>query len=253
MNYVHHLNTVFEKFRTDPRLHPGHISLYMALFQSWNQSRFAASFRVRRAELMPLAAIRSSSTYHRYMSDLHRWQYVDYRPSKNAHLGSQVRMCILSGGAVPATGQECPTGEQGVGDRSSDMGQHCPTGEPGIGKGCSNTGQGSSLMGHHRPTGGTFSKTIKQTNPIRDDYGPISKQAIETFFKAQDWPLDEAHKFYHHYQSTGWKTAGGISITHWPSAAEKWMLRSGEFRKAKDNKQEDHLKTTKAKNYAQPL
>ncbi|RAV29218.1 hypothetical protein [Sinomicrobium soli] len=235
MNYVHHLNTVFEKFRTDPRLHPGHISLYMALFRSWNQSGFAASFRVRRAELMPLAAIRSSSTYHRYMSDLHRWQYVDYLPSKNAHLGSQVRMCFAGGGAVPVTGR------------------HCPTGEPGIGEGCSNTGQGSSQMGHHRPTGGTFIKTIKQTNPIGDHYSPISKHAIETFFKAQNWPLDEAHKFFHHYQSTGWKTAGGISITNWSSAAEKWMLRVAEYQKGRSRGQEDHLKTTKAKNYAQPL
>ena len=66
MNYIKLLNAAFEKFYFDDRLNPTHISLYMALFQEWNSSRFADEFYVNRRDLMRVAKIGSKSTYHRY-------------------------------------------------------------------------------------------------------------------------------------------------------------------------------------------
>jgi len=67
MNYIKLLNAAFEKFYFDDRLNPTHISLYMALFQEWNSSRFADEFYVNRRDLMRCAKIGSKSTYHRWI------------------------------------------------------------------------------------------------------------------------------------------------------------------------------------------
>ena len=40
MNYIRHLQLVYQQFMEDERLNPSHISLYMAIFQEWNSARF---------------------------------------------------------------------------------------------------------------------------------------------------------------------------------------------------------------------
>ena len=40
INYIKHLNTVFEQFSKDNKLNPTHISLYVTLFQHWNLNKF---------------------------------------------------------------------------------------------------------------------------------------------------------------------------------------------------------------------
>ena len=44
VNYIIHLNRVFEQFRKDPRLNSTHIALYMGLFQLWNLYKFKDRF-----------------------------------------------------------------------------------------------------------------------------------------------------------------------------------------------------------------
>ena len=51
MNYIKLLNAAFEKFFFDDRLNPTHISLYMALFQEWNSSRFGVATFTRTENL----------------------------------------------------------------------------------------------------------------------------------------------------------------------------------------------------------
>ena len=61
MNYIKHLNAAFQKFIEDSRLNPTHVSLYVALFQFWNISRFADCFYINRQEVMQLSKIGSKS------------------------------------------------------------------------------------------------------------------------------------------------------------------------------------------------
>ena len=65
INYIKHLNAVFNQFSKDNRLNPTHISLYIALFQLWNLNRFLEEFFINRDEVMQLSKIGSKSTYHR--------------------------------------------------------------------------------------------------------------------------------------------------------------------------------------------
>ncbi|UGU15410.1 hypothetical protein LS482_17220 [Sinomicrobium kalidii] len=234
MNYIQHLNTVFNRFYKDEKLHPGHISLYMALFQFWNASRFAKTFPIQRGIVMPCAAIRSKSSYHRYLKDLHQWEYLRYFPSKSPRVGSRVEMIDFSAGTVPSVDQTIPPPDQAVPPArqcSSTMGQQCPI-----------NGQDT-----------IYTKTINNNIAIGWNKSPIAEQVVVSFFKQKDRPETEAQKFFNHYQSTGWKI-GGQPIENWQAAAQKWMLKADEIKKAlKRPVQHDYLKTEKEKNYDQPL
>lgn len=92
VNYITHLNTVFDLFLKDNRLNPTHISLYMALFQVWNSTRFPEEFFVIRDEVMKQSKIGSKSTYHRCLKELHKYGYIQYEPSHNPYRGSKIKL-----------------------------------------------------------------------------------------------------------------------------------------------------------------
>lgn len=79
-------------FSKDNRLNPSHISLYMALFQIWNDYHFKPSFYINRAETMDLSKLGSKTTYHRCIKELSHWKYILYEPSHNPFRGSRIRM-----------------------------------------------------------------------------------------------------------------------------------------------------------------
>ncbi len=92
INYIKHLNGVFEQFSRDSRLNPTHISLYVALFQFWNNNFFKNEFYINREEVMSYSKIGSKSTYHRCIKELSHWKYILYTPSHNPFKGSSIRM-----------------------------------------------------------------------------------------------------------------------------------------------------------------
>ena len=92
VNYIKHLNAVFNQFSKDSRLNPTHISLYIALFQLWNLNRFLEEFFINRDEVMQLSKIGSKSTYHRCIKELNHWKYIVYFPSHNPYRGSKIKM-----------------------------------------------------------------------------------------------------------------------------------------------------------------
>jgi len=95
MNYIKHLNGILEKFSNDNRLNPSHISLYMALFQIWNDYHFKPCFYINLAEVMDLSKLGSKTTYHRCIKELSHWGYLLYSPSHNPFRGSQIMMFIF--------------------------------------------------------------------------------------------------------------------------------------------------------------
>ncbi|MDG1805914.1 hypothetical protein [Flavicella sp.] len=101
VNYILHLNEFYNKLRKDKRLKATHISLYLALFQEWNNSRFADEFHISRTEIMDLARIGSKGTYHKSINDLSNWKYIKYLPSKSASIGSKIHMSIF--GTTPVS------------------------------------------------------------------------------------------------------------------------------------------------------
>ena len=77
------------------------------------------------------------------------------------------------------------------------------------------------------------------------------------WFEKEKWPIIEAQKFFNHYQGIGWKVGGKTEIVNWQATAKNWMLKAEEI-KTKINQKavsqnQDNLKTSKNKNYNEPL
>ena len=106
MNYIKHLTGFFEKVSTDYELNPTHISLYMAIFQLWNQNRFQNPISISRDELMRISKIASTATYHKCMKDLTEREYVIYKPSFNPFKGSILEVCNLDFYSKPVPKKE---------------------------------------------------------------------------------------------------------------------------------------------------
>ena len=250
MNYIKLLNAAFEKFYLDDRLNPTHISLYMALFQEWNSSRFADELYVNRRDLMRAATIGSKSTYHRCVRDLDSWNYLSYFPSNNPYKGSKIKMAIIWTSDEPFTGQHNPILEQLAEQYHSRgvplEGHHHPL-----------SGQVVDL---HRPTSGqALVSTINNTKQVNNIKQPKGWQAVIDFFIEKGFNADEGKKFFEHYADREWKTSDGKPIRDWRSLATNWMDRTEFFNEEnKSNKKQasqikDNLLTTKNKDYGQPL
>ena len=239
MNYIKLLNAAFEKFYSDDRLNPTHISLYMALFQEWNSSRFADEFYVNRRDLMMASKIGSKSTYHRCVTELDSWNYLFYFPSNNPYKGSKIKMAIIETSDETVTGQYHPELEH-LAER------YHPIREP--------------VEGQYRPIGGqALVSTINNTKQVNNIKQPKGRQAVFIFFEEKGFDADEAKKFYEHYQTRNWQTGDRKEIRDWRAVAINWMDRTEIFdEENKPNKKQasqikDNLRTTKNKDYGQPL
>ncbi|MBD0776845.1 hypothetical protein HPE56_03480 [Maribacter sp. ANRC-HE7] len=250
MNYIKLLNAAFEKFYFDDRLNPTHISLYMALFQEWNSSRFMDEFYVNRRDLMRVAKIGSKSTYHRCITELDAWDYLSYFPSNNPYKGSKIKMSIIGTSDEPVVGRYNPTLEQLAE-------QYHPIREPVLGQHRPTNGQ---VVYQHRPIGGqALVSTINNTKQENNIKQPKGWQAVFDFFIEKGFDADEAKKFFAHYETRNWQTSDGKEIRDWRALAKNWMDRTELFnQETKPNSKQasqikDNLRTTKNKDYGQPL
>lgn len=115
-------------------------------------------------------------------------------------------------------------------------------------------------MYKHRPTNGqalvSNTNNIKQVKFIKQ---PKDCLAVIDFFEEKNFDKAEAEKFYQHYADRNWQTGDGEPIRDWRAVAINWMDRTELFEEEnKPNKKEasqikDNLRTTKTKDYGQPL
>ncbi|PJE44600.1 MAG: transcriptional regulator [Flavobacterium sp.] len=106
MNYIKHLSGFFEKVVLDYDFNPTHISLYIAIFQVWNQNRFVNPISISRDELMRISKISSKATYHKCIKDLVKNGYIIYSPSYNPYKSSMVEILELDFYTKPITRKE---------------------------------------------------------------------------------------------------------------------------------------------------
>ncbi|REE07788.1 hypothetical protein DFQ09_111118 [Winogradskyella pacifica] len=215
MNYIKHLNSIFQVFYLDKRLNPTHVSLYMALFQCWNVNRFPKEFYIDRQEIMLQSKIGSKATYHRCLKQLHSWNYIHYLPSHNPYKGSKIRMLIFETSSKQVLNKHETSTEQALVPNTN---------------------------------------ITKQKENINKTKLPKNEFEVFVFFKSKNWPTIEASKFYNHYQAIGWKIGGKIKIEDWKASASNWMLKAKELETKKVvSHKKDNLNTSKQKDYGQPL
>jgi hypothetical protein len=72
------------------------------------------------------------------------------------------------------------------------------------------------------------------------------------YFAQNQWPENEASKFYNHYESNGWMI-GKTPMANWFAAANNWILNSQNFNNDKTKTRPGNLHTSTGKNYNEPL
>lgn len=169
---------------------------------------------------MRMSKIGSLKTYHRGLKYLHVKKYISYFPSHDPLVGSRVKVMIFKG---------------------RELGKKGTTG---------GTTNATTREQHEEQVVPHLINSSKQLKTEAKQ--PSSENVVIDFFKSKKWPEIEARKFFNHYKSTGWKIGGKAQIYNWEAAAENWMIKAGE-RKRDFSQDPENLKTSKYKNYGEPL
>lgn len=277
MNYIKHLTGFFEKVSIDFDLNPTHISLYMAVFQLWNQNRFQNPIGISRDELMRISKIASTATYHKCMKELAEKGYVKYKPSFNPFKGSTLDVINLDFYTKPIQKKEIKklksqqkneqvieqVTEQLINKHQTST-EHVPyinnTNNLNIVNEQAQKNQNQNFEPEKACT--ELSRSVedfenkkrwqkKKENELAQRIPPDLEDVVD-FFKKLDKPFIEAEKFYNHFQSNGWLVGGKSPMKDWKAAARNWMLNSEKFTN-KTTPQPNHLHIPNHKNYSEPL
>ncbi len=223
VNYILHLNGALRKFSEDENISSSHRSLYLAFFELWNQKHFPETFMVNRKQVMALAKMRSRTTYHKLLRELKMWGYLQYRPSTNPQIGTQVELFRFDTPPVQKMDRTCSNSEQVPVQKMVSFNKH----------------KSKHIINF-----------FKQTCPKNE-------QVVIAYFKSQKRSSLEAKKFYNFYESIGWKLNGKNPIRNWKACAQNWMIKADEMkndqRSGSLSQNRDNLKTSKNKNYGEPL
>ncbi len=95
MGQIKELTSFYSAIRDDHRIGASHISLYMALFQYYNLNGFENPIHITRANIMEAAKINGLATYHKCIKDLNDFGYIQYLPSFNPAINSEVNLLQL--------------------------------------------------------------------------------------------------------------------------------------------------------------
>jgi hypothetical protein len=245
MNYIHHLNKVFELFYEDNRLNTAHISLYMALFQYWNMNRFKNPITIHRAELMKASKIGSVNTYVKALKELGSWQYLEYKPSYNPHRGSTVNLYTFDKAELTGsnTTHELLPITQVIPLINVNKLNNKPI----------------KLEGEHPHSNENlkngfdeFESNSGESDSVKKAFIIPNETQVSLFFKEEKYPEVEAKKFFNYFESNGWKVGGKTPMKDWKAAARNWMLNAQKFSKPQIVKK-NGLNSDPNKDYSEPL
>jgi len=250
MNYIRHLNAFFSFVRSDDRLACSHVSLYLALFQYWNFNRFQNPFPVYRDNLMNLSKIGSKNTYHKCIKELHEAKYIYYQPTASKFLPVRISVIRLD------IQEELPTRYKQLDLFGDEKGNPaCPKNDtdsvPNLGLTSTDFDTGTvPKMGHNIKPNFKKNKTVydtptenfKNENPGKENGNlhsvpkPVHNtersrsvvnptlSEVEECFRENNYPADEASKFFLYNQGKGWMITDKLAIKDWKALVHKWML-----------------------------
>ena len=265
MNYIKHLTGFFEKVSADYDLNPTHISLYMAIFQLWNQNRFQNPISISRDELMRISKIASTATYHKCMKDLTEREYVIYKPSFNPFKGSILEVCNLDFYTKPVPKKELKKhatkskNDQVIEQVNEQLtkqalnkhqtsSKHVPyinninntniinLAKQEISKNEKNSIFTNSIFDEVQESDLKIEK--EKEKKLREKKKKVeiekSKPTLEEaqiYFLEKNFPEVEAQRFFNYFESNGWLVGGRTKMKDWKAAARNWMLNAKKFSK----------------------
>lgn len=89
---------------------------------------------------------------------------------------------------------------------------------------------------------------------------PPPLEQVQAFFRLEQYPEPEARKFFHYFESNGWKVGGKAPMRNWQSAAHTWMFNASTHRTHGNNQRNPpakpvpgRLQVATDKDYSEPL
>lgn len=271
MNYIQHLNVFFSIVQKDKTLSTAHISLYMAMFQYWNAYRFQNPFPVSRDNMMQLSKIGSKNTYHKCIKELHHTRFIVCHPrnSKFEPLKISIPRLDLKWEQIgsiqldifnDSTISQCPKNEPmsvpelipqsvkiglatvpklGLSYKPNNKLLKCVQNTPKKNK------PKNDFLKTKKSKKNLGSPAPKKVPAPKKESPQLSE--IIAFFQANNFPEEEAHKFFYYNEGKDWMLTPKIKIKKWQPLVHKWMLSKNEILKTNNH----HVSTVKK--YATPL
>ncbi|MBK9224965.1 MAG: transcriptional regulator [Flavobacterium sp.] len=79
-------------------------------------------------------------------------------------------------------------------------------------------------------------------------------EEVKTYFLENNFPDQEAQKFFNYFKSVGWLVGGKTPMVDWQAAAQNWMINAPKFiSNAEQPNRAKQLNTTTDKDYSEPL
>jgi hypothetical protein len=79
-------------------------------------------------------------------------------------------------------------------------------------------------------------------------------EEVKTYFQENNFPEQEAQKFFNYFKSVGWLVGGKTPMVDWQAAAQNWMINAPKFiSNAEQPNRAKQLNTTTEKDYSEPL
>ncbi|MFY0481169.1 transcriptional regulator [Flavobacterium sp. PLA-1-15] len=268
MNYIKHLTGFFIRIASEKTIYPTHISLYLALFQSWNVNRFKNPIAISRDEMMKTSRIASKATYHKCIKELQSMGFIDYLPSYNPYAGSEVILYDLSDRKNAFKNQTSSIIEQTEPINNQANGNDTEqVNEPNI---YNNTKTSKNNKNISVDTNFKifdeeefiFKENDKKekSSAKKEKVDKPSLEQVKEYFKQEEYSEFEAERFYNYYTSNGWLIGGKTKMMDWNAAARNWMLNTAKFTinlpqnlQQREQPKAKHLQVTEDKNYAEPL
>lgn len=286
MNYIKHLSFFFQKVQGDHEMSPSQISIYLALFNTWNRQQFSNPIIVIRDEIMRLSKIMSKSTYHRSMKILHNNGYIIYEPSYNPFLGSKVYLIDFTNSAQfsrisskkntqPMTTDKKQTEVKNDRAIKTDTNTAIEKGiEPFIKhinnkhinhkqSLCSQAQIPSLIFNEKEKNYVTRNQSTdkiemnqKEKSSAKKEKGTIpTLDEVIDFFQEKYQNTVEGEKFYYYFESNGWLVGGKTKMINWKAAANNWMINADRYTKTNPPSfgVQKPLDTSINKRYDEPL
>ena len=283
MNYIKHLTGFFEKVAIDKTLNPTHVSLYIALFQFWNCNRFKNPISINRDEVMRISKISSKATYHKCLKNLHSLGYINYEPSYNPFKGSHVILFNFSEDLKPLPKSERKPKNEPLNELVSEqaLNKSCTSSETGTEQAVvpsinyinntnilndKNVSNLEKLTKNFEEINNSDLKneieekeksSAKKEKEIIVTSSIVEKPTIEnvkSYFQENNFPEQEAQKFYNYFKSVGWLVGGKTPMVDWQAAAQNWMINAPKFiSNAEQPNRAKQLNTSTDKDYSEPL
>ena len=275
MNYIKHLTGFFEKVAIDKTLNPTHVSLYIALFQFWNCNRFKNPISINRDEVMRISKISSKATYHKCLKNLHSLGYINYEPSYNPFKGSHVILFNFSEDLKPLPKSERKPKNEPLNELVSEqaLNKPCTSSETGTEQAVVpsiNYINNTNILNNKNVSNlEKLTKNFEEINNLdlknenskeekssakKEEKLQPSIEEVKSYFQENNFPEQEAQKFFNYFKSVGWLVGGKTPMVDWQAAAQNWMINAPKFiSNAEQPNRAKQLNTTTDKDYSEPL